>query len=43
MDYIPQEYKEVVESLLNNYKFTREILEDICAINRELIYRREEL
>jgi hypothetical protein len=43
MDYVPQEYKEHVELLLFNYKLAREILEDICGINRELLSRREEL
>lgn len=43
MDYVPQEYKEQVELLLANYKMAREILEDICSINRELLSRREEL
>ncbi len=43
MDYVPQEYKEHVELLLANYKSAREILEDICSINRELLSRREEL
>jgi hypothetical protein len=43
MDYVPQEFKEEVESYLANYKLTREILEEVCAINRELLSRREEL
>jgi hypothetical protein len=43
MDYIPQEYKEQVDVLLANYKLAREMLEDICEINRELLSRREEL
>lgn len=43
MDYVPQEYKEHVEQLLANYKMAREILEDICSINRELLSRREEM
>jgi len=43
MDYVPQEYKEHVELLLGNYKMAREILEEICGINRELLSRREEL
>src|SRR5271170_7970522 len=42
MDYVPQEYKEQVELLLSNYKLVREILEDVCSINRELLSRREE-
>ena len=43
MDYVPQEYKEQVELLLSNYKLVRDILEEICGINRELLSRREEL
>ncbi|MGH9438218.1 MAG: DUF6788 family protein, partial [Terriglobia bacterium] len=43
MDYVPQEYKEQVDSLLSNYKLVRDIFEEICSINRELLSRREEL
>jgi hypothetical protein len=43
MDYVPQEYKEQVDLLLSNYKVVRDILEEICSINRELLSRREEL
>lgn len=43
MDYVPQEYKEQVDLLLSNYKLVRDILEEICSINRELLSRREEL
>jgi len=41
MDYVPQDaYGETVE-FLANYHRSREILEAICEINRELFRRRE--
>ena len=41
MDYVPQEfYAQTVEHLAN-YRRSREILESICEINRELLRRRE--
>jgi len=43
MDYVPQEDHAQAEKLLNNYQRTREILEEICEINRELLRRREAL
>ena len=43
MDYVPQGYLEQVREYLANYQRTREILEEICAINRELLRRRERL
>jgi hypothetical protein len=43
MDYVQQEaYGETAE-LIANYHRTREILETICEINRELLRRREAL
>ena len=43
MDYVPQDaYGETVE-FLANYHRSREILETICEINRELLRRREAL
>src|ERR1035441_806791 len=43
MDYVPQDaYGETVE-FLANYHRSREILEAICEINRELLRRREAL
>jgi hypothetical protein len=43
MDYVPQDaYGETVE-FLDNYHRSREILEAICEINRELLRRREAL
>ena len=43
MDYVPQEDCEQVSGLLANYQRTREILEEISEINRELLRRREAL
>ncbi len=43
MDYVPQAYLAQVRASLANYHRTREILEEICAINRELLRRRERL
>lgn len=43
MDYVPQGALEQVRSALANYQRTREMLEEICAINRELLRRRERL
>src|SRR5215472_15968170 len=43
MDYVPQEDCEQVSVLLANYQRTREILEEISEINRELLRRREAL
>jgi hypothetical protein len=43
MDYVPQELEPLVREHLNNLQQAREILEQICEINRELLHRREEL
>jgi hypothetical protein len=43
MDYVPQESHGQALEFLANYQRTREILEEICEINRELLRRREEL
>src|SRR5437879_13138666 len=41
MDYVPQESYPQTTELLANYHRAREILEQICEINRELLRRRE--
>jgi hypothetical protein len=41
MDYVPQECFEQASEFLANYQRTRELLEQICEINRELLRRRE--
>jgi hypothetical protein len=43
MDYVPLDYHEEVAQLLENYRSARQILEEICEINRELLRRREAL
>jgi hypothetical protein len=43
MDYVPQECQPQVAVYLANYRLLREILEEICQINRELLRRREPL
>src|ERR1700686_3653782 len=43
MDYVPQaDYVDVTQRLAN-YHRVREIIEEICEINRELLRRREAL
>ncbi|MGH8533754.1 MAG: DUF6788 family protein [Gammaproteobacteria bacterium] len=41
MDYVPQAEHARVVQYLGNYRHIREILEELCAINRELLRRRE--
>lgn len=43
MDYVPQEVAEQAAEFLANYQRAREVLEQICEINRELLRRREVL
>jgi hypothetical protein len=43
MDYVPQECFEQASEFLANYQRARELLEQICEINRELLRRREAL
>jgi hypothetical protein len=43
MDYVPQESYTQASGLLANYHRARQILEEICEINRELLRRREKL
>ena len=43
MDYVPQEYEEQVRQYLANYRLIKDILEENCAITRELLRRRERL
>lgn len=40
MDYIPQDYQSQASECLANYHRLREILDEICAINHELLRRR---
>jgi uncharacterized protein DUF6788 len=43
MEYVPQDYYEQAVRYLSNYHRVREILEEVCEINRELLRRREAL
>src|SRR5438270_12138300 len=43
MDYVPQESYTQTAEFLANYRRAREILEEICEINREFLRRREAL
>ena len=43
MDYVPQSRLAQTKKLLANYQRAREVLEQICEINRELLRRREAL
>ena len=43
MDYVPQESYAQASAFLANYHCVRQILEEICEINRELLRRRAAL
>lgn len=43
MDYVPLGYHEQVTQWLANHRLIRQILDEICEINRELLRRREKL
>jgi hypothetical protein len=43
MDYVPREYQQQVLEYVGNYRQARDLLKQICAINRELLRRREQL
>ena len=40
MDYVPEEYSQQVSQYLKNFQKVRQILEQICNLNRELLRRR---
>src|SRR5512137_1778457 len=40
MDYVPEEYSQQVSDYLQNFQKARQILEQICNLNRELLRRR---
>lgn len=42
MIYVPQNYVKQVKEYLANLADIRELLEEICEINRELLRKREE-
>ena len=41
MVYVPQELRSEIEPLVANYRRTRQLLDEIAAINLELLRRRE--
>ena len=41
MVYVPQEHRSQVEQFVANYRQTRKLLDEIAAINLELLRRRE--
>ena len=43
MDYVPQENLEATRALVANFHEVRTTLEEVCAITRELLRRREAL
>ena len=43
MDYVPQENLEATRALVANFHEVSTTLEEVCAINRELLRRREAL
>lgn len=43
MDYVPNARGEEVRAMVDNFNKAREILNEICAINTELLRRREEI
>jgi hypothetical protein len=43
VEYVPQAYYAQITACLANYHRAREIVEQICEINRELLRRREAL
>jgi hypothetical protein len=40
MDYVPTQYIQQVSEYLHNFQQVRQLLEQICALNRELLRRR---
>ena len=43
LEYVPKPYQEQVTAYLANFRLLREIIEEICSINLELLHRRERL
>jgi hypothetical protein len=41
MDYVPQSMQDQATQYLANYRTIRDILDQLCAINQELMRRRE--
>ena len=43
MDYVPCQYQQQVLEYVENYRHARDSLKEVCAINRELLRRRQRL
>ena len=43
LQYIPQAQQPQVQALLNHFQEVRQLLEEICQINRELLRRQEKV
>ena len=43
MDYVPNASHDEVRELIGNFNKVREVLNEVCAINTELLRRREDL
>jgi hypothetical protein len=43
MEYVPKDSVTRVSEYVDNYRLVREILEEVCNINRELLRRRKPL
>ena len=43
MVYVPQELRGEIEQLVADYRQTRQLLDEIAAINLELLRRRESI
>lgn len=43
MDYVPGEHHEQVTRYLDNFRRLQRTLDEVCAINREILRRREPL
>jgi hypothetical protein len=43
MDYVPNASHDEVRELVGNFSKVREVLNEVCAINTELLRRREDL
>jgi hypothetical protein len=41
MDYVPQDFRLQVTESLAHYRRLRQVIEEICEINGELLRRRE--
>ncbi|MBO0757049.1 MAG: hypothetical protein J2P54_14405 [Bradyrhizobiaceae bacterium] len=42
-DYVPNDTHQQVAELIDNFRQIREVINEICAINTELLRRREDL